>query len=346
VKFGLYVSEQHPSGDMTLHLDDHLEQVRTARDAGFQSVFAGHHYLSSPYQSLQPMPFLARIAAESGEMRVGAGILLTALLNPVDAVEQATTLDIITKGRFVLGVGLGYRDVEFDAFGIPRDRRVEVYTEGLSVMKQLWSGDEVNVETERWRLRGVRLNTFPVQRPHPPIWMAANSDAAVRRAAEFGDTWFISPHTRLPVLKRQMDIYLRTLEELGRPLPHEIPIIKDAFVGVTSEEAWREARPYLEEKYRVYVDWGQHKPLPADDDLDMPFEELLRDRFIVGDPEDVIAQVERYRQELGVNHVVFRLQWPGRDSALKHERVIAAIELLGKHVLRRFTSSTASAGVC
>ncbi len=117
-----YRRSTRPRRILSARLAEHLEQVRFVRDAGFHSVFAGQHFLPAPFQMLQPVPLLGRLAAETGDMRVGAGILLLPLLNPVEVAEQAATLDVITGGRFVLGVGLGYRSEETAAFGAPERR--------------------------------------------------------------------------------------------------------------------------------------------------------------------------------------------------------------------------------
>src|SRR5215217_294358 len=159
MRYGLFVSAQYPeNADLGRILHEHLEQVRFAADNGFSSVFAGQHFLSTPFQMLQPVPLLARLAAESGDLRVGCGILLAALLNPVELAEQAATLDVICGGRFVLGVGLGYRAEENLAFGVT-SRRARVLESKLDVVRRLLDGG--------------------IAEPRPPIWMAANSDAAV-----------------------------------------------------------------------------------------------------------------------------------------------------------------------
>lgn len=343
--FGLFIASQHPSGSMADHVDLHLEQVRLARQAGFAAVYANHHYFSNPYQQLHPMPFLARIAAESGDMRLGVGILLTALLNPVDVCEQVTTLDAISHGRFILGVGIGYRDVEFDAFGIDRRRRVAIFEEGLGLMRRLWTESVVSHEGERIKLDHVTWPTAPIQRPHPPIWIAANSDPAVRRAARLGDAWMINPHTRMEVLVRQIAIYREALAEAGKPEPAVVPMIKDVYLGATREEAVRDARPFLEAKYRTYVKWGQDEALPVDDSIDVPFEQLQDERFVLGTPDDLIDALERYEIELGVNHVAFRLQWPGVVSATPQDRVLNSIRLIGERVIPHFRRRSPGTGV-
>ena len=124
IRAGLFLSAQHPPEAFTTAevVRQCCEQTAFARDAGFDLVMAGQHFVSDPYAMLQSVPLLARVAAEAGEMRVGAGIVLLTLLNPVEVAENAATLDAITDGRYVLGVGYGYRQVENDAFALPERR--------------------------------------------------------------------------------------------------------------------------------------------------------------------------------------------------------------------------------
>jgi alkanesulfonate monooxygenase SsuD/methylene tetrahydromethanopterin reductase-like flavin-dependent oxidoreductase (luciferase family) len=180
MKFGLIVSKQHPPGvSMVERFREHIEQVRAARDAGFDLVVMGQHYLSTPFQELQTLPALARLAAEAGPMRVGATVLLLPLLNPVDVAEQVATLDMICEGRFIFGVGLGYRDEEYEAFGIRREERVARFVESLQVIRRLWTEDEVTHHGRFFHLTKARIVLKPVQQPQPPIWFAANNNCAV-----------------------------------------------------------------------------------------------------------------------------------------------------------------------
>jgi len=187
MRVGIFLSAQHPPGaDPVRALAEHVEQVRFARDNGFSSVHAGQHFLSQPFQMFQSVPLLGRLAAETGELRVGAGIVLLPLLNPVEVAENAATLDAITGGRFILGVGLGYRSEENEAFGVT-ERRVRVFEEKLEVVRRLLEGAEVTVSGQGYRLEGARLGLLPVQRPRIPVWVAARwpSRRPVRRAARW-----------------------------------------------------------------------------------------------------------------------------------------------------------------
>jgi alkanesulfonate monooxygenase SsuD/methylene tetrahydromethanopterin reductase-like flavin-dependent oxidoreductase (luciferase family) len=326
VNFGLFVSAQHPADDDPgARFAEHLEQVRFARDAGFHSIFAGQHFLPAPYQMLQPVPLLARLAAEAGDLRVGAGILLLPLLNPVEVAEGAATLDVITGGRFVLGVGLGYRDEENAAFGLPAER-VRVYREKLDVVRRLLEGEEVTASGHGYRLERARLAPRPLQRPRPPIWMAANSDAAVRRAARLADTWYVNPHTTLAEVERQLELFRA---ERGSE-PAELPLMREACVAPSDEEALALARPHLAPKYAAYVDWGQSDVLPPSDTLRREWEELRAGRFIVGGPETAAAEI-RALSDLGVTELVLRVQWPG----MPQRDALQTLDLLATEILPR-----------
>ena len=147
VKIGLCLpSESDTGAPMLERLDVLIESTRMARDYGFDTVQVGQHYVQYPLQVLQPIPLLGRLAAESGDMQLGTCILLLPLLHPVDVAEQVATLDHLCGGRFIFGIGLGYLETEFHAFGVDKKRRVSRFEESLAVIKQMWTQDEVNFE--------------------------------------------------------------------------------------------------------------------------------------------------------------------------------------------------------
>src|SRR5215831_11426149 len=179
MRFGLLLANQHPpSTSVAARFAETIAQVRLARDVGFDMVALGQHFLSTEFQMLQPAIVAARLAAETGPMRLGITIYLLPLLNPIAVAEEAASLDVITGGRFILGAGQGDR--------VPRLRQ------HLEVVKRLWAGDTVTFDSPYCRLVDARLELRPIQQPHPPVWMAANNDRAVERAAELGDAWVIN----------------------------------------------------------------------------------------------------------------------------------------------------------
>jgi alkanesulfonate monooxygenase SsuD/methylene tetrahydromethanopterin reductase-like flavin-dependent oxidoreductase (luciferase family) len=329
MRFGLILNTQFLADeDPAVKLRELVEQVRAARDHGFDAVCVSHHYLLTPFQMLQPLPLLGRLAADAGTMRLITNIFLLTIHTPAYVAEQVATLDVLTEGRFTFGVGLGYRPEEFEGMGVEMRSRVSRFVEALEVAKRLWTEDVVDHAGRHFRLTGARLTLKPVQRPHPPIWIAASGDAAFVRAARYGDGCLINPHASLPTLERQMGLYRKTLAEVGKPFPAEAPIFKECSVARTREAALRQAEPYLLQKYKAYADWGLDKPMPKEERLAVPYEELVRDRFIIGTPEECREEIQRYRRTLGVNYFLLRPQWPGMPQKL----VLDQIGLLGQHV--------------
>jgi alkanesulfonate monooxygenase SsuD/methylene tetrahydromethanopterin reductase-like flavin-dependent oxidoreductase (luciferase family) len=317
IRAGLFLSAQHPPQAFTTAevVRQCLEQTALARDAGFDLVMAGQHFVSEPFAMLQSVPLLARVAAEAGEMRVGSGIVLLTLLNPVEVAENAATLDAITEGRYVLGVGYGYRTEENEAFALP-ERRIPVFEAKLDVVRRLLAGEEVTAEGHGYRLDAARLSLRPLQDPLP-IWLAANSDRMVRRAARLGDAWLLNPHTRLDELERQAALFRAARDAAGLQPPAETPIIKELLVGADDTAAMRAARPFLEKKYEAYVRWGQSEVLPEGDSLDQAWDELSAGgRFVVGGPETCLRILREHVERLGVDTILLRFQWPGMPQAL------------------------------
>ena len=244
MKFGVFISAQQPrSDDSVRRFREAVEQARLAHDAGFDALAAGHHYLSPPYQSLQSLPLLARLAGEAPGMDLCLSVLLLAMLNPVQTAEEVASLDIMSEGRVVFGVGIGYRDVEYEAFGMTARERVPRMLEALDLIKRLWTEEVVNFEGKFFRVHNATCTIRPVQKPYPPIWIAANADPAVVRTARLGLSWFVNPHAALPTIERQWERYKQALAEANHPMPVARPICLELHVAPTHEEAVETARP-------------------------------------------------------------------------------------------------------
>jgi alkanesulfonate monooxygenase SsuD/methylene tetrahydromethanopterin reductase-like flavin-dependent oxidoreductase (luciferase family) len=304
-----------------------------ARDLGYTSFWAGQHFLAEPYQQMQLVPALARISAEVPGVTIGTMVLLLPLYQPVLAAEELATLDIITGGKLVVGVALGYRDIENEALGSPANERLGRFRESLDILNGLWKGEPFSYEGRYFRIPECQPTLIPIQRPRPPIWLAANSDGAVRRAARLGDAWAIAPHSPLPVLKRQMSLYKEERVQHGLAVPDVVPIRREVYVAPTHEEAWRQAAEYLGPKYATYRKWGQHTVLPEDDDFAEDFAALARERFIIGSPDEVIETLTRYRDELGVTDVMMTSDRAGMPYELSQR----CVRLVGEKVIPALT---------
>ncbi len=333
MKYGFFIRGQFPRGtDMQARFEELAEQARLADALGFDIIATGMHYASYPLQQYQQLPLLARLMAEAPRCRLLPGIILLSLHKPLDIAEQAATLDVMSGGRLIFGAGLGYREVEFKGFGTTQEERVPRLIENLEAVVRLWTEEGVSMTGSHFELDNVTVSLRPLQQPRPPIWLGANADGAVRRAAALGDTWFINPHQRMETTERQLEIYRRALDAAGKPFPDELPLMREIFVAPTRAEAERLARPHLEEKYKTYHAWGQDNAMPpGDDDLSLAFEELMRDRFLFGSPDEVAEQIAGYHKRLGVNTMILGMHWVG----MPHSQVVDAMRLFAEEVMPR-----------
>ena len=320
MKFGLIVAGQYlRDGSAAARATEMLEQVRLARQLGFDSVWMVHHYLIE-FQAFQPVPMLARIAAESGDMEIGTAIYVLPLQHPVEVAENFATLDALSGGRLIFGVAQGYRAEEFEAMGIPRRERAARFEEGLRLVERLWTEDDVDFEGRFYRVRRASLAMRPIRQPRPPIWVGATAEAGIERAAALGDAWMIGPGVEMPKILKQLELYRRALRGLGRPLEREYPIFREVLVCPTETQAREAARRWLLTKYEAYFQWGY---------VQTTFDDVVRDAFVVGDPAGCARQIRRYRDELGVTHFLARVQWPG----VSHEAALRGIRHLGEQVI-------------
>ena len=331
MRFGIMMRGQFPAGEpVAERFQEMLAQARLAEELGFDSLAKGSHYSSHPLRDMQQIPFLARVAAEAPSLRLITGVLLLPLHKPLDVAEQVGTLDIITGGKAIFGCGVGYRDVEFAAFGTRRGERGRRFEENLEAVLALWRGGLVDLEGSHFRLDQAACSAMPVQRPHPPIWIGASADAAIRRAAAMGSCWYVGPNDRLDAIEEQLETYKRALDDAGRPFPDEFAFRREVFVARTREEAFRLAREPILTKYKAYFSWGLGRSRPgATDELGQDFEDLVRDRFLIGSAEEVVEQMLAFQRRLGVNHIVMSLHWPGLDIAHSME----AMRLLAEKVM-------------
>jgi alkanesulfonate monooxygenase SsuD/methylene tetrahydromethanopterin reductase-like flavin-dependent oxidoreductase (luciferase family) len=264
------------------------------------------------------------------------GILLLPLQNPVDVAENFASLDVVTRGRLIFGVGMGYREPEYKAFGVDPKDKVRRFEANLDIILRLWAGEEVDADLPWCRLEGAKLNLLPVQEPRPRVWMAANADKAVVRAARLSDAWMINPHAALSTVNRQVSLYREARQTAGKDPAEPLPLMREIFCAKDRQTAVEKAAPYIAGKYNAYASWGQDKVLPGKESFEMAYEDLASDRFIVGSPEDCVNALAPWL-ELGVGHLVFRTHWAG----LPAEDTLESIRLLATEVVPHLRSSDA-----
>jgi alkanesulfonate monooxygenase SsuD/methylene tetrahydromethanopterin reductase-like flavin-dependent oxidoreductase (luciferase family) len=330
MKLGLYMATQWRQGaDLGPELKNLLEQVRVAKASGLASLMVGQHFVSSPLQMFQAMPLLARLAAEAEGMRLGPGLLLLPLLNPVIVAEETATLDWLTGGNAIIGLGLGYRQEEFDSIGVPIKERVPRFVEAVEVIRKLWRDDVVEHRGRFHTLSKVQASIRPVRPGGPPIWMAGDSELPVKRAAKLADAWMPSPMVSQDNVGKLGALFRETRAAAGLPPAAEFPIIRECHVGSGAGNALDEVREPLSFKYEAYAQWGGGDGgfVPAER-IRANFDTFAAGRFIIGSESQVVDQIGRYGEQTGTDHILLRVQWPGLDQ----KTVVRTLERLGRVV--------------
>lgn len=340
MKFGLvYCNQSLTSTHMGSVYEETLEQTLLAEKSGYNSaLICEHHLLPNAGYFPQPLTTVAALAAATKKIRLGTGVMLLPLYHPLHVAEMGATVDIVSKGRLILGVGQGYRPEEFEGFGVSLSNRGRLLEENVKIIRALWTEDKVSFQGRFHELRDVTLSPKPVQKPSPPIWVAAKSEAAVRRAARLCDAYFMDPVTPQAVLKQRRAAFKDEVKKVGRAeAKMETPLFREAYVSKTDNQAWKEVLEPVLHIYKEYYDWGHMQD--EDGNLVDPkkvsyeqFLELLRRRFIVGSVDRCIEQIENYEREVGVDHMIFRIHFPG----LSHKLASGAIKLFADKVMPHF----------
>lgn len=310
-----------------------IEQVRVADAAGFDAFSMGDHYNIPGLQRLNQVPALARLCAEAKHCAVGPAVMLLGLRHPVTVASELASLDVLNDGKSFAAFGLGYRQEELNAFNLTKGDRFNRFVEGIEIIKRLWTENDVSFDGKAFKLKNVSVDPKPLQKPRPPIWIAANTDAAVVRAAQLGDGWMIGPHSAIDELQRQVELCRTTWKDAGKPGTAALPIIRETFVAKSRKEAVEKARPCLEQLYRaIYVKWKQNEAMNDPNELSWAFDKLAQGRFILGSPEECIDQLREYESRLGVNYFLPRFDWtPG----LPQEEILASMKLFGEKVIQK-----------
>ena len=329
MKLGLYMATQWRQGaDLGPELKNLIEQVRVAKASGLASLMVGQHFVSSPLQMFQAMPLLARLAAEAQGMRLGPGLLLLPLLNPVVVAEETATLDWLCDGNAIIGLGLGYRQEEFDSIGVPFKERVPRFVEGVEVIRKMWRDDVVEHRGRFHTLSKVQASLKPKRPGGPPIWMAGDSEPPVKRAAKLADAWFPSPMVTQKGVGRLNALFRETRAAAGLKPAAEYPIIRECNVGSGAGNALDEVREPLAFKYEAYASWGGASGFVPAERIRANFDSFAADRFIIGSESQVVDQIGRYGESTGTDHMLLRVQWPGLDQ----KTVVRTLERLGRVV--------------
>lgn len=334
MKLSLFIGAEHrPTESLAKRLSEHIEQVRLARQLGFDGVSIGNHLSYGTTAWFPPFETLMRLAAEADGMSLGTCMLVLPLYDPRHVAEQVALLDAATGGRAILGVAPGWQKDEFEVMGLDHARRFGRYTEAIDLIKRLYTETDVTFEGRHFQTSKLTLALRPTRKPRPPMWLGGSVEAAVRRAAriaepEFGDSWVASSHLKTQVIMEQAAVFKAALTELGKAAPAEFPVLRNIVVAPDRQTALRDAGPAIAESYKIFGNWGLFTGVIGDRKAQPEFADLIDGRFIIGSPEECAADIAHLLRATGCNRLVARIQWLG----MEHAHVMRTIELLGREV--------------
>jgi alkanesulfonate monooxygenase SsuD/methylene tetrahydromethanopterin reductase-like flavin-dependent oxidoreductase (luciferase family) len=301
-----------------------LREVEAAQRNGFTYLLLGQHFMYGDFTLLQPVPLFARLAAEvDPHIRLVTTVIIQPLYHPVLLAEELATLDIVTEGRLIVGVGLGYRQEEYRDFQVPFKQRVSRFEEGLELMIAIWTRDEVTFDGRHWQLEGSRPHIRPWQEPHPPIWIGAFVEPAVRRAGRYADRWTIPPEVEIPDIAAFLPAFREEQEKRGLP-PTHMPFRRNIFVGDDRESAMRDFTRAAGARFKHYAVL-EHEIFDPEA-IERDFANTIGSYAVVGTAEEVVARLTQMVHQVPVNPIMIRVGWPGMET----DEVVAYLDRLGR----------------
>lgn len=311
-----------------------LEQTQAAEELGFDSVWMSEHHSAEDGYCPSTLVAAAAVAARTSTITIGTRLLLLPMHNPVRVAEDAAVVDVISGGRFILGIAVGYVPHEYGTFGVNRRFRPSLMDEGIEIIRRCWTEDKFDYSGKRFTLKDVAVQPKPVQQPGPPIWIGAQVGSAIERVALMGDGFH---YVGAPA---SYALYEEAMRRNGRD-PRSIPVFdsRDFWCAEDSDQAWAEAREHLFYSSSNYAKWGAEaaeadgRPLTG---TPAQTPEEMRERggpmLFVGDPGEIIEKFEARLAEVPIDGTIMRVP-PGMD----HDKVLRQMELLAKEVVPHFT---------
>ena len=289
----------HFGANLTLEVGETARQARWMEELGYEYFSAGEHFMRGdpPGPTHASLPVLAVAAGATRSIRLLSSIVLVPFYHPLMLARMTATLDAASNGRLTLGVGIGGEyPVEFENSGLRVNQRGRRTDECLEVMRKLWSGERVDFSGRHFQLDGAMLNPLPVQQPHPPVWVSGRRDAAMRRAARFGEGWvpyFFDPGRYRDSVEKIQEFAAEDERSLEGFHWGFFPYIS---IYPTEQEA---AEVSARQLGGQYLYGGE-------------FINIVRRYCLLGTPEQCAERLHEY-VEAGARHIVFSITCPPED---------------------------------
>jgi probable F420-dependent oxidoreductase len=320
-----YLTAQHHPDDVRSDTEIYRQAIDAAVEfdgTDIDSIWASeHHFVDDGYMPSQ-LPVLAAIASRTERIRLGTGVLLAPMFDPLHLAEDAATVDLLSGGRLILGLGIGWREEEFNGFGISMRQRASRLEGHVTVLRQAWSDGLTTGDGRHFGYDGINVTPKPARSGGPPIWIGAGAEVAIRRVGRIGDGYFSGP-TSPETLRERMSWVREEAAAAGRDPDGVTANLYRSTFAWRDGDAWdrvREVAWYTAWKYR---DMGgargsqvRRRPPPLGGEQ----EQRLRSQLIVGTPEEVAEQLAAFGDVLGdTGTYVARAHFPGLDPGVQAE---------------------------
>lgn len=313
MKFGVLQFFSWPERRVALRevYDRALQRVRIMDRSGYDAVWLAEHHFTG--YSVCPSVHMmgVRVADQTERLRIGMAVSLAAFYHPLRLAEEVALLDVLSEGRVNWGAGRGFDPIEFRAFGVPVEESGERFHEAVEIVLAAWTSDHLTWSGRHWRFERVEVLPKPVQRPHPPTWLAAGSPGAIRWAGEHGFSILLGPHSTFAETAAHRELYRGTLAAHGHtPACRQLPIARMVAVAGTDAEAARVARRGVQWVADAYINPSKvtDSRQEAQGFLTLDRRALV-DRYLTsvvihGSAARVIDEVERLREEIGLDYLM------------------------------------------
>jgi alkanesulfonate monooxygenase SsuD/methylene tetrahydromethanopterin reductase-like flavin-dependent oxidoreductase (luciferase family) len=336
--FGLITCQRYP-GDPRTDVDlyrEALELVEKAEDLGFDSAWVSEHHFWDDAYMPSLLTFCAAAGARTSRITIGTAVLLAPLYEPLRLAEDAASVDLISAGRFILGLGQGWMPHEFEAFKVPLAGRHRRFEDTIVVLRQAWS-DELVTGGKVISYPTVLVTPKPARAGGPPIWIGADREPAMRRAGRIADGFMSSSAVGPKEWSEQVKWVLDEGEKAGRDLEDFTFSLHRPTFAWRGQDAWervREHAHYVAWKYEdMQVVRDRTGRIESPPPLTAELEANMRGgRGLIGEPDEIVEQLLAFQKVTPSElHYVARLYWPGMDRALQYE----AMEIFAEEVMAK-----------
>ena len=288
MQFGLFGGARTKRGvglEDSQGYESFIDYVMEADGLGFRQLFMVEHHFTGQGQVSASMTLLAYLAARTRNIRLGTAVVVLPWHNPVLVAEQVATLDLLSGGRIDFGVGKGYRQAEFDGFCIPIAEATERFDEAAEIIRKAWTSEGgFSHHGKRWHYDNIVVEPAPLQRPHPPLWLAAGSHDSVRRAAREGYNLLLDQLAQVEQIIQRIAVFREECERVGRAFSPTMVATARALQMIHSESERAQAYETRKRVVSVIGDLARDK-LP--DRIEEDTAPLL------GTPDEVIARLKQ-----------------------------------------------------